>query len=912
MTDDSAVTNPARPVRPRRTWRAWGHRVAQFAVLAALGLALTVLYRRLEGYPWHRLNHDLAAIGPVPVGLAVAATALSYATMIGYDALALTYVEHRMPARRYAAASFVATAFGNTLGASALVGAALRARVYSAWGLPAFAITRVVGFNLVTLSLGSTALISVGLFWAPPQVMSWLPMPRPVALLAGVALAGAVLGYLAWCGRGKAPVSVREWRIDRPSRRMGLVQLTVSVSEWLTMAAVLYVLLPSGHHLAFGPFAVLFVLATTLGLLSNVPGGLGVVEAVLVLALDGTHPSAGLVAALVAYRMIYFLVPLALAAVVLAVLEARRHPGRTGGMVRSTGELTPSVFALLLVVLGAVLIVTGELPAGSPTALDTFNASLAGVGVLLLARGLHRRLRGAWALTLVLLVVAAATSPLGPALAAGGFAVLLVLARRAFSRSTAVLTDPRHWLWPLLLAGVAALLWWHRTWSGLDYRDRPWLSAVTGEGSGAVRLALGVAVLGLIVAGTRLQVPAVGASTASVEELERAVPILARASHGNASLVWTGDKQVLFSPGGNALLMYRVHGRSWVVMGDPVGDEREFDELIWLFLRACLARCGRPVFYCVRDDLADLYREHGLSLVKLGEEAMIGLEDFTMTGKRRAKLRSECRSSTRAGVVVEVVAGEQLRAVMPALREVSDLWLQERHTREKSFSLGAFDEEYVSRFPVAVARIEDEVVAFATLWASGARHEVKVDLMRRRTQAPRTVMTHLFVESMNWAKENGYHTFNIGMAPLAGLRTDGTGSFWERIGHQLWTHGEHFYNFQGLRQFKERFDPDWETRYVASLGGPALPVMMLDVAVLVAGGVRGMVPHLHRLPGAPVRARTGVDPVSTGAQSAAAPSTAPNAAPSAAPNKDRRTDPSTASGRDEGTTQVPVGSDRSR
>jgi phosphatidylglycerol lysyltransferase len=113
--------------------------------------------------------------------------------------------------------------------------------------------------------------------------------------------------------------------------------------------------------------------------------------------------------------------------------------------------------------------------------------------------------------------------------------------------------------------------------------------------------------------------------------------------------------------------------------------------------------------------------------------------------------------------------------------------------------------------------------------------------MRRVDGAPRTVMSQLFVACIEWARDQGYASFSLGMAPLSGLRTDGAGTFWDRIGHFLWEHGEHFYNFQGLRQFKERFDPVWQTRYVASQGGPSLPVTMLDVATLVGGGVRGMV-----------------------------------------------------------------------
>jgi phosphatidylglycerol lysyltransferase len=823
---------------------------AALVMIAVLTGACSVLYRHLHDHPWSQLGADLAALGPGPVALALLATLASYGALTGYDALALRYVEHPLPYRRYAAASFVATAFGNSLGASAVVGAALRARVYSAWGVPGFAITRIIGFNLVTLSLGSMLLAAAGIAAAPHRVAASLHLPTAGALALAATLLAAVVGYLAWSGTGKPASGLRGWRIDRPSRPLALAQLALSTLEWLTMAAVLYVLLPGEVDIGFGTFAAMFVVATAAGLLSSVPGGLGVFESVLVLALGGAVTPTQLVTALVAYRLVYFVAPLAAAAVLLAVLESQRDRARFAGLLRRAGVLTPSVSALGVGAVGLVLVVTGDVPGDSPAPdMTTFTASLAGLLLLLLARGLHRRLHGAWALTLALLAAVLPVSAMhgasGLAAVCGLLVVLLAAARRAFHRTTSVLADPRGWAWTVTVAGIfSVFVWWHDLWLGQGIVDgRTVIATSAGGGTPAsVRLGLALGLVGVVVGGTRLQVPGRSAdTTASDGELQRAGRILATASHGNASLLWTGDKRLLFSGRGNALLMYQVEGRSWVVMADPVGAQDEFDDLLERFLDLCDGHCGRPVFYSVREDLADLYRRHGLALAKLGEEATVPLAGFGLTGKGRGKLRSECRASARNGCVVEVVTGDDVEPLLPQLRAVSDAWLAARNAKEKRFSLGAFDEEYVRRFPVAVARLDGQVVAFASLWASRGRHEVKVDLMRRVAGAPRTVMSHLFVESMSWARDEGYASFSLGMAPLSGLRTDGTASFWDRVGTFLWTHGEHFYNFQGLRQFKERFDPQWQPRYVASRGGPALPVMMLNVATLVGGGLRGLV-----------------------------------------------------------------------
>ncbi|MBL8931435.1 MAG: bifunctional lysylphosphatidylglycerol flippase/synthetase MprF [Kineosporiaceae bacterium] len=843
MTTSSPGPAPRRlaPLR-RLALRA----LAPAAVLGALAWAITVLHRQLRDYPWDRLGPAIGEIGAIPVLLAVVATGISYLAMTGYDALALRYVEHPLPYRRFAAASFVATAFGNTLGASAVVGAALRARVYSAWGVPAFAITRIAVFNLVTLSLGCGVLAAAGVAHTPDRIGPAVHLPSPLLIAIAVVLVVAIAGYVLWCGAGKAPISVRAWRIDRPTRRLAGAQLVLSTVEWLSMAAVLYLLLPDGG-LGFATFATVFVVATVAGLMSNVPGGLGVFEAVLLIGMDSAVASEHLVTALVAYRIIYFLAPLSLAAVLLAVLEARRSPTSDGAIAR-IGVLTPSVMGLSVAVLGVVLVISGRLPGyTSPADLTAFSASLAGVGLLLLARGLHRRLRGALVASLgaltVVLTAALQGATVVPATVAALLIVVLVLARKAFDRTTSVLSDPRGWAWSLTVAGICSVLvWWHDLWVGSRaVGGRTWLAASLGDATPvSVRVGLSAGVLGLVVAGTRLQTSGrPGHAIATEAELALAEPILARARTSDASLLWTGDKRVHFSPRGGALLMYQVRRRSWVVMGDPVGEEAEFDELLWSFLDLCDRNLGRPVFYCVHEEVAELYRRHGLTLSKLGEEAVIDLAGFTMQGKNRAKLRSEVRSSERVGVSVEIVEPDRVREVLPELRVVSDTWLEQRNAREKTFSLGAFDEDYLVRFPIAIARQDGAVVAFASLWASGARHEIKVDLMRRLPDAPRCVMSHLFVAAMTWAQEQGFASFSIGMAPLSGLVAED--GYWDRIGHFLFSHGEHFYNFQGLRQFKERFHPLWQPRYVASPGGPALPSIMLDVATLVGGGLRGVV-----------------------------------------------------------------------
>ena len=143
---------------------------------------------------------------------------------------------------------------------------------------------------------------------------------------------------------------------------------------------------------------------------------------------------------------------------------------------------------------------------------------------------------------------------------------------------------------------------------------------------------------------------------------------------------------------------------------------------------------------------------------------------------------------------------------------------------------------------MAVIEQNGRIQAFANIWLGPNREELSIDLMRYHRDAPKSVMEALFVHLMQWGKAQGYRTFALGMAPLSGFEGSAVASLWNRLGAFLYDHGESIYNFQGLRAYKEKFNPAWEPRYLAYPGGLRLPRIMADVSALVAGGYR----HIFR------------------------------------------------------------------
>ena len=245
-------------------------------------------------------------------------------------------------------------------------------------------------------------------------------------------------------------------------------------------------------------------------------------------------------------------------------------------------------------------------------------------------------------------------------------------------------------------------------------------------------------------------------------------------------------------------------------------------------------------FYEVGEENLPIYLDLGLTVLKIGEEARVDLSRFSLYGGEHKGLRHSLNKLEREGWSFAIMPPEAVPALLPELRAVSDAWLTSKSTREKRFSLGRFDEAYLRQQPVAVVRSENRVVAFANLWPGAPGGELSIDLMRFRADAPAGVMDYLFVNLMLWGQEQGYSFFGLGMAPFAGLRSGPFAPLWNRLAVLLYRYGEHFYNFQGLRQYKDKFDPRWRPRFLACPGGSAVPGVLSDLTALVSGGLVGV------------------------------------------------------------------------
>jgi phosphatidylglycerol lysyltransferase len=476
--------------------------------------------------------------------------------------------------------------------------------------------------------------------------------------------------------------------------------------------------------------------------------------------------------------------------------------------------------------------------------------SAVGVALLILARGLYRRLDGAWWLTLILLIAGIIASLLKgfdyeeASLLAIILAVLLISHERFYRR--APLLDLRYSrAWIIAFVVVLASAIWISILSYQDVqfsREMWWQFAFDDDAPRVMR----AGVLSILLAAVYMLWLLLSPSRPSPKlpdaaELERAATIALKSRDTLANLALLGDKQLLFHAAGDAFIMYQRSGRSLIALGDPAGNPARFEELGWQFRELCDKNAGWPVFYQVSADQLPLYLDLGLALAKLGEEARVFLPKFSLDGPKRRDLRNEYRRAQRDGASFVVLTPGEVEARLPELKAISDGWLRGKSVAEKGFSVGRFDLDYLRRFSCACVLRNGKIVAFANLWLSLSREEISIDLMRYNDQAPKGVMDYLFIELMLWGRAADYRWFNLGMAPLSGLEKHPLAPFWHKLGRLVHRYGEPFYNFEGLRRYKEKFGPEWRPRYMASPGGLTLPRVILDAAALIAGGVKEVV-----------------------------------------------------------------------
>lgn len=323
--------------------------------------------------------------------------------------------------------------------------------------------------------------------------------------------------------------------------------------------------------------------------------------------------------------------------------------------------------------------------------------------------------------------------------------------------------------------------------------------------------------------------PVILRNPARLEERLRARNLIE--TYGQSALERLGlleDKSYYFSPGGQSVIAYVAKGRVAIALGDPVGVSTDLPAAVRGFREFCDRHDWHPAFYQTGSKHLSLYDSLGFRAVKIGEEAIIDLASFTLKGKANQNFRTALNKLSNAGFRVEFYPPPVSQSLLDQLEEISDEWLHFTKGAEKRFSVGWFDRAYLQGTMIAVVYTpHGDINAFANILIGG--QEVGVDLMRRRQQTENGTMEFLFVSLFQYLQERGYQRFSLGLSALSGVGESPNAPRLEKVLNYLADHLNHFYSFQGIHNFKYKFHPQWEPRYLVYANLPSLPMVVLGL-----------------------------------------------------------------------------------
>lgn len=723
--------------------------------------------------------------------------------------------------------------------------------------------------GLITLSLHSVlrpveALAALGLLvligvWGSGLVLAHVAPQRLERLLTR--LEGISRGWLktGWGVEQARHARASVGELFAQPRRLILPLCLALAAHLVDLLCLAFLSRAFGLQLTPGTLLAAFSVGLLFWIVAITPDGLGAVEGMMTVTFVSLGvPLVKATAVTLAFRGLALWLPLAVGAM-LSLRHLR---------LRSRRALAVRVISAMTALMGLVNLVSGTLPAlglrltflRNHLPLEVRYGSrlatvVAAFALLLLAQGLLRRKQLAHRLTmmaLVLSVLAHLSKGLDweEATLALGLLMALWLYRASFvarSDGPTVHQGLKRLLWALgftLIYGVLGF-WLLDRHFVYDFGFRAALEQtlamfisfsdpgplpITRFGHWFSDSIYTVAATTIGYALFTLLQPVLLRQRATLAEQARARIIVQ--AHGESSLarfVLFSDKLYWFSPGGS-VVGYALVGRFAVALGDAIGPKTDSEAAIAGFVEFCALNDWDPAFYQTLPDHLEAYRSAGLQALCIGSEAVVELQSFTLAGGALKSLRNSVTRLTKAGYTTEVLQAPHAPELLHQLRLVSDDWLHQQHGGEKCFSLGWFDEAYLNDGPVIVARdATGEILAFANIVSEYQKSEITIDLMRHHRRAKSGVMDLLFVALITWSREQGFASFNLGLAPLSGVGQDAHDPLVERVLNLVFRRGGRFYSFEGLHAYKRKFQPRWEPRYLIYRSSLSLPQAVVAI-----------------------------------------------------------------------------------
>ncbi|XJZ25801.1 bifunctional lysylphosphatidylglycerol flippase/synthetase MprF [Bacillota bacterium Lsc_1132] len=818
--------------------------------LFLLVLAIIEMRKFARGLNVHLLHQEIDQLQLGTLVLILLITLIAVFPMFFYDIILVKILDFRVPKKELLEYSFIANSFSNLIGFGGLIGAMLRTYFYHKYdqdkrrllgGIASVSLFYLTGISLVSWF--------VTIFHRRFPLFSeekWLYFA-----VVGISLYLPAFILIHWMKNKKEEHNLITFSI-------GKKLVFVSLLEWAAIFSVIMILSKLlGISIKVQSLFPVFIIASCAGIISMIPGGLGSFDLVFIWGMQGLHaPAEKVLVLLLFYRIGYFVLPFLISMVLFVRLYWQKWNKSWNNLPTEILQgLSHVVLTILVFLAGLILLLSASVPgilsrlkiAQEFLSLPIMNLShqlsvAAGFLLLGLSRGIEYSVKRTYTLTMGALVLAALFSIFkGIDYEEASFlisvAIILRLSKAQFYRESYVMTWGKT-IFDIVLVLVITSMYLLIGYSNLpsakfnipshlqpyvilDYHDL-FNSAIIG-----LAIALIIMLFGYLISRPKkwTMIHSIGHEMEILNHLKR------YNARELAHLVFLHDKYIHWNRRKNVLFMYHPFADKLVVLGDPIGEKTEFANAIQEFYEVSDLHGYTPVFYQVTNEMLSYLHGNGYAFFKLGEEAFVDLESFHLSAEKMKDLQAVRQKFVQEEYAFEMIKPPYSKSMLSDLKKISEAWLEER--KEKGFSLGFFDENYLNRGNlVLVKRGNNKIIGFSTILPNYDHNRtVSVDLIRFTPSAPVEATEFLFLSLFEWARKQGFRRFNLGMFPLANVGLSRFSFLSERIAAQIFLHGHFIYH---SRKFNEKYADMWEPIYLAYRRKSSLPLTMLQITLLIS------------------------------------------------------------------------------
>lgn len=821
--------------------------------LLLLIFAINEIKKFTQNINMHLLKEELSQLDMGRLLFILFITFIAVLPMLLYDVVLVRILKLKVPTRDLLEQSFIANSFSNLIGFGGIIGAMLRTYFFHKHEPDKRKLLGVIA----SVSLFYLTGISV-LSWIVTNNFRNFPLFVDTKWLyfavVGVGLYLPLFLILHIIRSKKGSPSL-------VSANSTLKLILISIIEWFAVFLAIWILCRTlGISISAANLFPVYIVAACAGIISMIPGGLGSFDLVFIWGMQDLHiPEEKVLVLLLFYRIGYYFLPFFISLVFFVKLYWKKWNQTWNDLPKAVVQRLSHVILTMLVFLsGLILLLSASVPgimsrlkvAQELLSFPIINVShqlsvAAGFLLLGLSRGIEYSVKRAYELTMFALILAALFSifkgiDYEEAIFLIIVALLLRMSKGQFYRESYVLT------WGKTIFDIMIILVITSMYLVIGYLNLPISKieippkllpyVIVDYHDLFMSAAIGLVIaLFILMFGYLISLPKSWNLERSANREKDIVDHLSKYQGKVLShLIFLHDKFIFWNSKKNVLISFQQFADKLVILGDPIGEKDEISNAIEEFQEIADLHGFTPVFYQVSDDMLPYLHGHGFAFFKLGEEAFVDLKYFSLTGSKMKGLRALRNKFVRADYSYEIITPPYSKDLLEELREISNEWLQGRE--EKGFSLGFFSEDYLNKAPIAIVRNErKQILGFMSIMHVYDDYQtISVDLMRFKPEAASGAVDFLFLCLFDWAKEQGYDRFNMGMAPLANVGLSRFSFLSEKIAAQIFLNGHFFYHFQGLRKFKEKYTNIWEPKYLAYRRKSSLPIIMAQITMLIS------------------------------------------------------------------------------